>query len=111
MSEAKPSVPDILREAMECLSRGKESLTQAIREVTWAYQDLVAQAQLPIESNEPKALENLEAIRSEIATRTVLPRHLPIVLEHVESAAALLVQLVQLVPPLVPKPTTEETHG
>lgn len=101
----KQQVPDLVAEALKSLEGARNDLVAAMREVTWAYQDLMRQAAFPVGPNDPEKMDR-EAMSAEFASRAVLPIHLPGVLTKAEEAVVKLKKLVDLVPRL-PEPKKE----
>lgn len=92
------NVPDLIRDTLDKLSLARNNMIAAVREVTWAYQDLQSKLQMPVEENGPE--RDKDAFYSEVATRSVLPGHLPAIKTIVDLVSEQLDKLIELVPPI-----------
>ena len=113
----KKLVPEILRDLVQDATRLRDVLTVAVRNVTWAYQDLLRSGQLPDGSNEPElphlaelpeTPEARDAILAEFATRVVLPSCLGEAEYLAGGCLDLIQELQRLVPPLPPAQPDKE---
>jgi hypothetical protein len=103
---SEPTVPERIRACLDDLTKARLRLTEAVKEISWAYADLEKAGGLPASMVEGS---DRDATLSEFATRGVLPSRLPAVLEAAERAVTQLKSLIQLVPAL-PAPVQPEVH-
>lgn len=98
MSAAKPDVPQLIQELRDEVAKLNAAMENAMREVSWAYQDA-----LDWDGSRSGILlprEGRDAAVAEYAVRAVLPKHLAALQDGGALVADIAGQLKRLVPPL-----------